>query len=97
MQVEAVAPVAYSTHQAPPSKVNPSQLVVQVVAVALDKFDFAMVKDKSSEGSGTGKWVPGRSFVGRAIEVGSDVRVIVKGDMVMGLVDIKQVRMTAWP
>lgn len=70
-------------------------MLVQVYAVALDRFDFDMVREKSDSGSGAGKWVPGRSFVGRALDVGADVRVILKGDMVMGLVDIKKVS-SAW-
>lgn len=84
-------PVSFSAHQAPPSKISPSQVLVQVYAVALDRFDFDMVREKSEAGSGAGKWVPGRSYVGRALDVGADVRVILKGDMVMGLVDIKKV------
>lgn len=84
-------PVAYSAHQAPPSKISTSQVLVQVYAVALDRFDFDMVREKSETGTGAGKWVPGRSFVGRALEVGAEVRPITKGDMVMGLVDIKKV------
>lgn len=86
------APVSFSSHQAPPSKISASQVLVQVHAVSLDKFDSDMVREKASSGSGSGKWIPGRSFVGRALDVGADVRVIMKGDMVMGLVDIRKVR-----
>lgn len=85
------APVSFSSHQAPPSKISASQVLVQVHAVSLDKFDSDMVREKASSGSGAGKWIPGRSFVGRALDVGADVRVIMKGDMVMGLVDIRKV------
>jgi hypothetical protein len=83
--------VTFSAHQAPPSKISSSQALVQVYAVALDRFDFDMVKEKSAAGSGAGKWVPGRTFVGRALEVGAEVKQITKGDMVIGLVDIKKV------
>ena len=67
---------------------------MQVHAVSLDKFDSDMVKEKATSGSGAGKWIPGRSFVGRALNVGADVRVIAKGDIVMGLVDIRKVSCT---
>lgn len=87
-------PVTYSAHQAPPSKISSSQVLVQVYAVALDRFDFDMVREKTEHGNGAGKWVPGRSFVGRALQVGAEVRSITKGDMVMGLVDIKKVSPT---
>jgi NADPH:quinone reductase-like Zn-dependent oxidoreductase len=66
-------------------------VLVQVQAVSLDKFDSDMVKEKATSGSGSGKWIPGRSFVGRAVNVGTEVRVISKGDIVMGLVDIRKV------
>lgn len=85
------APVTFSSHQAPPAKISASQVLVQVHAVALDKFDSDMVKEKAASGSGAGKWIPGRSFVGRALDVGADVRVIMKGDIVMGLLDIRKV------
>lgn len=86
-------PVSYSAHHAPPTKITTSQVLVQVYAVALDRYDFDMVREKSDAGSGSGKWIPGRSFVGRALEVGAEVRAIAKGDMVVGLVDIKKVRL----
>ena len=88
---ESPPAVTFSAHQAPPSKISSSQALVQVYAVALDRFDFDMVKEKSVAGSGAGKWVPGRTFVGRALEVGAEVKQITKGDMVIGLVDIKKV------
>lgn len=88
---ELPPPVAFSSHQPPPTKVSASQVLVQVHAVSLDKFDSDMVKEKATSGSGAGKWIPGRSFVGRALNVGADVRVIAKGDIVMGLVDIRKV------
>ncbi|KAJ9124039.1 hypothetical protein QFC22_000832 [Naganishia vaughanmartiniae] len=84
------APVSFSSHQAPPTKISASQVLVQVHAVALDKFDSDMVKEKAASGNGAGKWIPGRSFVGRALDVGADVRVIMKGDIVMGLLDIRK-------
>lgn len=83
-------PVSFSSHQAPPAKISDSQVLVQVYAVALDRFDSDMVHELSGAGKGIDKWVPGRSFVGRALEVGADVRVIAKGDLVMGVTDIKK-------
>lgn len=66
-------------------------MLVQVYAVAIDKFDADMVREKAAAGSGGGKWIPGRSFFGRALDVGGEVRTIIKGDLVIGLVDIKKV------
>jgi NADPH:quinone reductase-like Zn-dependent oxidoreductase len=88
---ELPPPVSFSSHQPPPTKVSASQVLVQVQAVSLDKFDSDMVKEKANSGSGSGKWIPGRSFVGRAVNVGTEFRVILKGDIVMGLVDIRKV------
>jgi threonine dehydrogenase-like Zn-dependent dehydrogenase len=90
------APVSFSSHQAPPSKILPAQVLVQVYTVALDRTDADIVREKAAAGSGAGKWVPGRSFCGRALDVGPDVRTILKGDMVMGLVDVKKVRPRFW-
>lgn len=59
--------------------------------VGIDGLDSLVVKSKVQGGGGYG-WVPGRSFVGRAVEVGFEVRNCCKGDWVFGLLDLNKVR-----
>jgi threonine dehydrogenase-like Zn-dependent dehydrogenase len=61
-----------------------------VYAVAVDGVDVEALEEK---GRGeVGKWVPGRSFVGRCLAVGADEKDVVRGDIVIGLLDIRKVR-----
>lgn len=83
------APVDFSSHLKPPTKVNDSQVLVQVYAVAIDGFDLAALDVKGR--ADVGKWVPGRSFVGRCLQVGSYEKELVRGDLVMGIMDIRKV------
>lgn len=83
------APVDFSSHLKPPTKVNDSQVLVQVYAVALDGFDLAALDVKGR--ADVGKWVPGRSFVGRCLQVGSYEKELVRGDLVMGIMDVRKV------
>jgi NADPH:quinone reductase-like Zn-dependent oxidoreductase len=87
-------PLAFTAHAVPPSYVPPLAVLVQVCAVALDSVDALLVGD-AVRGGGVG-FVPGRSFVGRAVEVGSAVReeVVRRGEWVVGLLDAKKVRYT---
>ncbi|ODO08828.1 hypothetical protein L198_00561 [Cryptococcus wingfieldii CBS 7118] len=82
--------VDFASHMKPPvsSKVGKSQVMVQVYAVAVDEFDLRTLDEKGK--SDVGKWVPGRSFVGRALVVGADEKEIVRGDIVMGIQDIRK-------
>lgn len=82
-------PVEFSSHLAPPSKVGSAQVLVQVYAVGIDRLDVRALEEK---GKGeVGKWIPGRSFVGRCVSVGKDEREIVKGELVVGLFDLRKV------
>jgi hypothetical protein len=83
------APVDFSSHLKPPTKVSDSQVLVQVYAVAIDGFDLAALDVKGR--ADVGKWVPGRSFVGRCLQVGSYEKELVRGDLVMGLMDVRKV------
>jgi NADPH:quinone reductase-like Zn-dependent oxidoreductase len=83
------APVDFSSHLKPPSKVGDNQVLIQVYAVAIDGFDLAVLDVKGR--ADVGKWVPGRSFVGRCLQVGSYEKELVRGDLVMGLCDIRKV------
>lgn len=81
--------VEFTSHVQPPSKVHDSQIMVQVYAVAVDYLDVAVLDDKTN--ADVRKYIPGRSFVGRCLAVGSHEKEIVRGDLVIGLVDIKKV------
>jgi len=83
------APVDFSSHLKPPGKVGDNQVLVQVYAVAIDGFDLAVLDIKGR--ADVGKWVPGRSFVGRCLQVGSYEKELVRGDLVMGLCDVRKV------
>jgi hypothetical protein len=83
------APVDFSSHLKPPGKVGDNQVLVQVYAVAIDGFDMAVLDIKGR--ADVGKWVPGRSFVGRCLQVGSYEKELVRGDLVMGLCDVRKV------
>lgn len=81
-------PVDFTSHVPPPTKVGNSQLLVQVYAAAVDVSDITALEDKVT--ADVGKWIPGRSFVGRALVVGQDEESIHRGDIVIGLSDIKK-------
>ncbi|KAK4683889.1 hypothetical protein P7C73_g6325, partial [Tremellales sp. Uapishka_1] len=81
-------PVDFSSHLRPPTKVSNSQVLLQVYAVAIDEVDVKQLEDKGK--SDVGKWVPGRSFAGRCLQVGAEEKEIVRGDLVIGLMDVRK-------
>ena len=82
-------PVDFTSYICPPIKVGSGQLLVQVYATAVDEWDIRALDEKTK--ADVHKWVPGRSFVGRCLSVGSEEKDIVRGDIVIGLMDIKKV------
>ena len=82
-------PVDFTSQVPPPSRVGKNQVLVQVYAAAVDQADVRLLDGKSR--SEIGKWIPGRSFVGRCLTVGEDEKDIVRGDIVVGLMDIRKV------
>ncbi|WVW83910.1 hypothetical protein I302_105932 [Kwoniella bestiolae CBS 10118] len=80
--------VDFSSHLKPPTKVGDSQLLVQVYAVAIDQVDVRALDERARWE--VGKYVPGRSFVGRALVVGADEKEVVRGDLVIGILDIRK-------
>lgn len=58
--------------------------------MGLDGLDDAIVGEKASRRDCYG-FVPGRSFVGRVVEVGFEVTDVVKSDWVMGLLNVRKV------
>lgn len=82
-------PVDFTSHVKPPAKVGSRELLVQVYAVAVDQLDVRTVEEKGK--GDVGRWVPGRSFVGRSLEVGKEEKEITRGEIVVGLLDIRKV------
>lgn len=84
--------LALTSHLSPPSHCPSSHVLIQVHAVALEGLDRELVVDKVKRSSGAG-FVPGRSVVGRVVEVGWEVKeeIARRGDWVAGLVDPKKV------
>ncbi|CAD6918176.1 unnamed protein product [Tilletia controversa] len=78
--------MALSAHTPPPRKVGSSQVLVQVIAVAIDEMDRLIVQDRIRGGKGFG-FVPGRSFCGRIMECGWDVKHLKKGTIIFGMQD----------
>ncbi|CAO1634977.1 unnamed protein product [Sympodiomycopsis kandeliae] len=76
--------MALTAHTAPPRKIGSKQVLVQVIAVSIDEMDRMLLRDKIRSGDAYG-WVPGRSFCGRVMEVGWEIKRLRKGDMVFGL------------
>ena len=83
-------PIDFSSQLKPPTKVGNAQMLIQVYATAIDEVDI-LALDTKSRGD-IGKWVPGRCFVGRCMTVGPDEKDIVRGDIVVGVVELKKVR-----
>jgi hypothetical protein len=85
--------LAFMAHRKPPSHVSTNEVLVQIVTVGLDGLDALIVKEKSSDMNGVG-FIPGRSFFGKAIEVGFGVQGLARGDWVYGLLDARKVRIS---
>lgn len=81
-------PVEFTSHAKPPTKIGSSQVMVQVYAVAVDQLDIDCLEHLKK--SNVGKYIPGRSFVGRCLAVGDSERDIARGDIVVGLQDIRK-------
>jgi NADPH:quinone reductase-like Zn-dependent oxidoreductase len=81
--------VDFTSHIAPPTKVGDREVMVQVYAVAVDSADIAALDERGV--ADVGKFIPGRSFVGRLLVIGDDEKDLQRGDLVMGLLDIKKV------
>ena len=88
---EIPTPLELCSHVSPPTHLSPHHVLVQIWAVGLDGRDAAiLLKDKQN----TPGFIPGRSFVGRAVEVGWEVKadIVKKGEWVIGLTDVKKVQ-----
>ncbi|KZT74533.1 hypothetical protein DAEQUDRAFT_660618 [Daedalea quercina L-15889] len=92
-------PVAFMAHIPPPTFVSTDHILVQVFAVGLDALDSLVVQEKAQKGGFAGSvggkkrgFIPGRSFVGRAVECGFDVdgAFCKRGEWVVGLLDVRK-------
>lgn len=83
------ARVALMTRALPPHKIGATQVIVQVIATAIDAIDRAIVREKIHSESAYG-FVPGRSFCGRVVEIGRDVKRLRMGDVIFGLQEVRR-------
>ncbi|THH12336.1 hypothetical protein EW145_g4 [Phellinidium pouzarii] len=83
------SPLSFTSITPPPSKVHSNQVMVQVHAVGVDGLDDHIVSEKAARTDCYG-FVPGRSFVGRAVECGFEVNSVSKSDWVIGLLDVRK-------
>ncbi|KII96059.1 hypothetical protein PLICRDRAFT_170639 [Plicaturopsis crispa FD-325 SS-3] len=92
--------LGFTSHRPPPNHVPSGSVLVQVWAVGLDGVDGRLVSEKGGErfAKGDGKvktevgYIPGRSFVGRVLESGWEVReeVCRRGEWIVGLCDVRK-------
>lgn len=71
-------------------KLSSDEVLIETVAVGLDRFDRERTWQLAKVAGGTG-WVAGRSVVGNVLAVGTSVHRIKKGDLVWGLSPLKKV------
>ena len=83
--------ISFSSITPPPTKVQGHQVLVQIWCVALEGLDVLLTRDQAKTPDGYG-FVPGRGFLGKAMECGSSVSSVRRGDWVMGVLDVGKVR-----
>ncbi|KAJ9477491.1 PKS_ER domain-containing protein [Pseudozyma hubeiensis] len=81
--------LSVTAHTPPPRKIGSHQVLVQVIAVAIDEMDKLLLREKVRAENAFG-FVPGRSFCGRIVECGYEVKKMRKGDVVFGLQDSRK-------
>ena len=86
----AMTKITVTAHSAPPRKVSSTQLLCQIIAVAIDEIDRMIVRERAAGDNAYG-FVPGRSFCGRIVEAGWEVKGLRKGDVVFGLQEARKV------
>ncbi|KAL1676786.1 hypothetical protein EV122DRAFT_215760 [Schizophyllum commune] len=99
--------LGFTSHRPPPTYVPPNSVLVQVWAVGVDTLDGRLVgidvdsrcrKFTGKERASTDRqadvgYIPARSFVGRVLQCGWEVRdeQTRRGDWVVGLLDVRKV------
>jgi len=82
MKAGVASPNGVVIQDVPEPKPKPTDLLVKVKAIALNRADLGSAKGDTSHGAAAGKPIGGE-FSGEVIEVGADVRDFKKGDRVM--------------
>ena len=82
MKAGVASPNGVIIQDVPEPKPKPTDLLVKVKAIALNRADLGSAKGDTSHGAAAGKPIGGE-FSGEVIEVGADVRDFKKGDRVM--------------
>src|SRR5215207_3662473 len=82
MKAGVASPNGVEIRDIPKPQLKPTDILVKVKAIALNRADLGAAKGDTSHGAATGKPI-GSEFSGEVIEVGSDVRDFKKGDRVM--------------
>jgi len=72
-------------------RVRSDEVLVEVVAASVDRWDRERVWQLARGTSGVG-FVPGRAVVGKVLEAGDEVRKVKKGELVWGLSPLRRVR-----
>ncbi|KAL8283443.1 hypothetical protein RQP46_005853 [Phenoliferia psychrophenolica] len=75
--------------QPPPKKIGSGEVLVEVLAVGLDMWDFERARERASTADGFG-FIPGRSFCGKVVECGVEANKVRRGDFVFGLQELKK-------
>lgn len=81
--------MSLTSHTPPPRKLSSTQVLVQIIACALDEMDRMILRERVRGEHGYG-FVPGRSFCGRVMETGWEVKRLRKGDVIFGLQSSKK-------
>jgi NADPH2:quinone reductase len=82
MKAGVASPNGVVIQEIPQPKPKPTEILIKVKAIALNRADLGSAKGDTSHGSATGKPIGGE-FSGEVIEVGSDVHDFNPGDRVI--------------
>jgi NADPH2:quinone reductase len=82
MKAGVASPNGVVIQDAPEPKPKPTDILVKVKAVALNRADLGSARGDTSHGAAAGRPI-GSEFSGEVIEVGSEVRDFKRGDRVM--------------
>lgn len=70
-------------------RLRSDQVVVETIAVGLDRWDVEKVWSNADSPSGAG-WIPGRAVYGKVVARGEGVSRVKNGDLVWGLTTLKK-------
>jgi NADPH:quinone reductase-like Zn-dependent oxidoreductase len=76
--------MSMTAHTPPPRKLTSTHVLVQIMTCAIDETDRQLLREEIKRMKAYG-FIPGRSFCGRVMETGWEVKRVRKGDVVFGL------------